>query len=136
MSIKSDKVRYDYLEELATILETADEEHAKKNEPGYTQVAYVHPCGTPGCALGHWAVAHPDRWVVNPSQERVVSRNISGISPFSSAVIEFGITFHEAEELFGGGGCDHAETAKEAAAYVRVFIADKKDRSNIDVEIL
>lgn len=129
MNNKQATVRYDYLEELATILETADEEHAKKNEPGYRQMIYIHPCGSPGCALGHWAVAHPDRWIVNVDLERVVFRYAYGKSILSSTASEFGITDDEAEELIGIAGCGDARTAKEAATYIRAFIAVKRGGS-------
>jgi hypothetical protein len=106
---------------------------------GYDQTTWVNPCGSPACALGHYAAQYPKRFVLNPNWVSPItgltravihlrSSENSVLSPTSSIVTEeFQITESESEELFNGGGCGEAKTAKEAAAYIRKFVR-RKDR--------
>lgn len=120
------KVRYARLEKLATILDAADAEHKKKGEPTYNQNATVHPCGTPACAIGHWAVNNKRRWHVNPDfvvyKPLATDDHFAGLDFIAAAEKEFGIGFNQAEELFNERGCGNARTAKAAARYIRKFI--------------
>ncbi len=106
---------------LALILDTADALHAKKGEPGYNQGAYVHPCKTPACALGHWAAAHPKRWGFDLSGIPYVD----DVQSLDAASDEFGIDENESVELFCFAGCGNAKTAKAAAKYIRTFVKKK-----------
>lgn len=87
----------------------------------YGQDLYMRRCGTPSCALGHWAHAHPDRWVFTtgiPTLNEFVGRTSSW-----SAMWEFCISEHEAVELFGGDGCNKAgHDAHKAANFIRAFV--------------
>lgn len=114
-------MRTDLLLELADILERADDEHRARGEPTYRQAAWLHPCGTPACAGGHWAAAHPERWDFNTSGAPFLREH--PLDTVSCAMHEFGISFLEALELFDLNGCGGAKTAKEAAAYIRKFVA-------------
>lgn len=105
---------------LADILDKADELHTARGEPTYLQGCYTHPCGTPACALGHWAVANPDRWSFACGTPYLIL-SASGVSRCAQS--EFGLSWHESEEIFGSEGCDFAETAKQAADYIRDFVA-------------
>ncbi len=108
---------------LALILDTADALHKKKGESTYDQGIYRHPCGTPACALGHWAAANPKRWRFDNYGLPFVARDFE--SGTYSAVDEFGISYDEADDLFGYAGCGEAQTAKEAARYIRTFVKRK-----------
>lgn len=123
------------LEELADILDAADAEHVRRGEQPYNQDLYTWPCGTPACALGHWAAANSDRWVflsVRLSTTLPVLREFSW--NFSSAMVawdvgaypEFGISRAEANMLFGTGGCGEARSGRDAARYIRGFAAAKR----------
>lgn len=126
---------------LAGILDTADAEHRKKKEPVYNQMSMDHLCGTPACALGHWAFNNPRRW----RYERIALPAVSWMDSkvpefyvevclkarqsgsawrlsFSEAANDFGITDMQADELFSGEGCGNARTAKQAARYIRKFV--------------
>lgn len=107
---------------LAAILDTADALHAERGEPGYCQVLYQHGCGTPACAQGHWAAANPDRWEFIDGMTYL--RN-SHLTSKGAAMREFALDdeFGEWGELFAEDGCDNAQTAAEAAAYIRAFVA-------------
>lgn len=96
---------------LADILDTADEEHIRKGEPTYSQHAFTHPCGSPACALGHWSAAK------HVARKR---RNLPLM--VVDAVDEFALDFDDACEIFGPLGCDYAQTAKDAAKYIRAFV--------------
>lgn len=109
---------------LAAILDTADELHAAKGEPTYQQSAYLHPCGTPACAMGHWAAANPDRWHIEP-QDRSVN-SIIGLPYVEAVRQEFFINPSEEIDIFGMFGCDDALSAKDAAAYIRAFVARRQ----------
>jgi hypothetical protein len=98
---------------LAGILGKADALHKKRGEPSYDQRHAGHACGTPACAGGHWNVS-------------------IGLPPYAMGKGSFYIneTFglssdREWGELFGADGCGDAKTAREAASYIRGFVARK-----------
>lgn len=88
---------------LADILERADRE-----DRAYGQSSYVLDDGAASCALGHWCAHKGVDWL-ELDVEDVES--------------EFAITAEEAMELFAGSGCGNAQTAAQAAAYLRNFAA-------------
>ena len=98
---------------LADILEDADERHRAAGRPTYRQAAHVHDCGTPACALSHW-YAHLGRSWLDGDLEEIEA--------------DFALDAAEAAELFSGSGCGNAKTAKQAAAYLREFVARQSDK--------
>ena len=102
------------LEELASILDTADEEHIVAGEPTYSQLRMQHACGSPACALGHWHAVHPEHNEFLFAEEQV-----------------FEISADDWYELFDYRGCGGAQTSKEAAAYIRGFIARQRNEESI-----
>lgn len=107
--------------ELADILDRADAEHEARGEPGYDQERFAHSCGTAACALGHWAAAHPERWSINPTRLTLHSRTCA--DALEGAKIEFGLAPSQVYVLFDSDGCGGAKTAKQAADYIRAFVA-------------
>ncbi len=117
---------------LADILDAADAAHVAKGEPVYRQTAFAHDCGTPACALGHWAHHNQDRWTYDgrPCVGAAPRLRRGSRNTYKDAAKEFHISHNEnmedeADELFGGCGCGEAETGKEAAAYIRDFVFRK-----------
>jgi hypothetical protein len=108
---------------LAEILDVADEKHAEDNEPAYDQGRFYHRCGTPACALGHWAAHNPDRWKMVHGVPYL--RGQRPHADWGEAREEFGITNVEAAQLFGGYGCGDARNGRQAAKYIRQFVADR-----------
>lgn len=106
---------------LADILDAAHEAHQRKGGPGYNQMRYTHSCGTPACAFGHWAAAHPERFETTP--RGVSLRERPGRHPLCLAMLEFNLTSEQAYELFDADGCGEATTHKQAAEYIRDFVA-------------
>ncbi len=113
------------LSRLADILDVADKEHRAKGERKYLQSQFFHPCGTPACALGHWAANSTSRWKRRGSSGWPIYRSNTGLHPSKGAVLEFGITDSEAYHLFSSDGCDGARTGKQAAKYIRAFVKMK-----------
>lgn len=108
--------------ELADILDGADEEHEKRKEPKYSQIHFVHRCGSAACALGHWALAKPERWEVAYGVPRLIgSMYWVSADAESDACLEFCLSLKETNRLFGVWGCSCARTAKDAAKYIRAF---------------
>lgn len=122
---------------LAAVLSVADRRHEKKGEPGYSQHAAGHRCGTPACALGHWTDHAKGRVLLTRrvcDGGRVYGGDLvyTGFTTPSGEIheariagTEFGLSFDEGNELFGGYGCGRAQTAKDAAAYIRRFVKNK-----------
>lgn len=123
---------------LADILDVADALHRKRKEPTYNQERFAHPsCGTPACALGHYAT-HSRRWKlkrveVGPNDVALwpLLKQGSGDS-FTDANEEFALDVYanESQELFGAMGCGEAQTAKQAARYIRRFVKRKERESS------
>jgi hypothetical protein len=114
--------------QLAALLDAADARHRALGERPYKQETYSHrDCGTPACALGHWVWDQRERL---PDLYNYMFKPYSGdhdlVSPFYEAGQEFGITQHEVIELFGSDGCNDAQTARQAAAYIRGFVLRKQ----------
>lgn len=106
--------------ELAEILEKADALHKKRGEPTYDQSKTFHSCGTPACAWGHWLAA----------KKQNSERRHWGLA-YDMVSGEFGITTDEVHDIFGPCGCGWLDsdspyiTSKDAAAYIRGFVARK-----------
>lgn len=105
--------------ELAQILDTADERHRERGEPTYDQQAFTHQCGSPACSLGEWAAANPESWRFSEG----VPVGIEHGSRWIQCYIDFAIDENHYAELFGPFGCRNAQTSKDAAAYIRSFVA-------------
>lgn len=121
---------------LADILDAAHAEHIKHTPGmGYDQRNFLHTCGAPACALGHWAAANPETWGVQELIENdvIYHRRLTRVGAMSHLVgrqffgawHDFGLKEYEgaAEELFGSRGCGGAQTAADAARYIRAFVA-------------
>ncbi len=85
----------------------------------------TNECGTPACALGHYAVT-------KEAQSRGWNLSIYGHleTPTRSDVMksarkEFDINDQEIDRLFSGSGCGGAQTPREAANYIREFVFNK-----------
>lgn len=111
-------------------------------EPGkFDMRSFVHGCGTPACAAGHYA-ARPDLHGGCLSFDKCHGIvDLDGSSFFAAAPDYFGISADEATELFDSGGCtgldqdDWSElgdddrpkvTNVEAAEYFEAFVARKE----------
>lgn len=112
---------------LARILDTADAEHSVAGEPGYAQSITVHPCGTPACAAGHYAAHTPARWSIMKRKGSIVRKGSSSYKWLEDLGDEFALNEFDAIKVFGYHGCGGAVTAKDAAQYVRNFVASRTE---------
>jgi len=109
--------------------------HALRESPvpeNFTMFFYGKSCGTPACAFGHYAfrtdLQRKFRLKFSLSEPVYVVDNDDGfIVHYDSNQVgaHFGIRAHEAEELFGFGGCGGALTPKEAARYIERFVKSR-----------
>lgn len=127
---------------LADILEAAHRRYARRKgginpDNQYNQRWFAHDfqgkehrgCGSPACALGHWAAAHPRTWFTDWLGEVGIWRDayITGDNRRSAsagidAEDEFGLDGGQVKDLFGVAGCGGAKTAREASKYIREFV--------------
>lgn len=83
-----------------------------------------HSCGTPACALGHYAWRTDLQGAFRLREiGDVVTRD--GRRPenwFGYVCHHFGISLYEYIELFSNAGCGNAKTPEQAAAYILDFV--------------
>lgn len=108
----------------------------------FTMGSYLHTCGTPACALGHYAARRDlqsifkpfkgkwagfvslvePRYEIDPDGDNYFSAH--DVDYDEKEVLEhFEIDDEQARELFSGEGCGGARTAFEAAEYIENFVA-------------
>lgn len=83
----------------------------------------VNICGTPACALGHYAVRRDVQRtfaLTNDGNEVMVGK--APVNYDYHMTEHFGITEGQVDELFGGYGCENAKTPTQAANYIEKFI--------------
>lgn len=125
------------LTKLAEALEKPLPKKVRKSGARYNQTLFHHQCGTPACALGYYAHVSEGRFgfAKQGRGKRALYQfiyygdsNVYGGygSVRSGAVKEFDLKAYEVDELFSDRGCGGARNRKEAAAYVRDFIARKE----------
>lgn len=87
-------------------------------------------CGTPACALGHYAARTDLQRLMRILNGKAVYRESiygSSICYADECVLKhFGIYWSEAGCLFGSEGCGNAKTTKQAARYIERFVARKE----------
>lgn len=102
----------------------------ESNNPGhFTMLRYRNECGTPACALGHYAARE--------DLQDTFCLRLGGASPGRANVFNgffcdhlrvlkhFGLTGPQARQLFSSMGCDRARTANDAADYIERFVAKR-----------
>lgn len=83
-------------------------------------------CGTPACALGHYASRRDLQKTFRLDEDYIVVNDNEVIGYASQEISDhFGITFGECAELFDADGCNNAKTAKQAAKYIERFVKEK-----------
>jgi hypothetical protein len=93
-------------------------------------------CGTPACALGHYASRRDLQRVFDLGKSggrfgtvwglRVTGKR--GLAGFNDRAVldHFALSKEESAELFDQDGCGDAKTTKQAARYIRKFVARKE----------
>jgi hypothetical protein len=100
---------------------------AKTAECDFDMSFYVHECGTPACALGHYAARRDlqDRFkIVVGAAHSFLANASDGRSVMPGDVAgHFAISIHDAGDLFDVDGCGGAKTPAVAAAFIEAFVA-------------
>ncbi len=112
-------------------------------DPSPVQVEEKHWCGTPACAIGHYAsrsdlqrlmkVIHEPRWDVNENGQdievqtpEIVFSALYGVDELNFGddkfLDHFGINYNQACQLFGESGCGRAKKPVTAAVYIERFV--------------
>lgn len=96
-------------------------------DPERFQMYRFADCGTPCCALGHYAARKDLQRVFRLSRVKgnwlglVGKREGIGIDA-PEVHKHFGIDYEQADELFGCHGCGCAQTPIDAAEYIEQFV--------------
>lgn len=94
-------------------------------ESHFTMRIWGYACGTPACALGHYAHRRDLQQAFKLEYCLVTARSTDYGSVSRRAMDHFGITDIEYCTLFGSNGCGDAQTRDEAVAYIEEFIERK-----------
>lgn len=95
-------------------------------------------CGTPACALGHYAsrtdlqktfkiVKERDLYTEAPKAELCLRDGSGAIYQEPEVGAHFGLDVGECEDLFGPLGCGGAKTPKAAAKFIEKFVKNRRD---------
>lgn len=112
---------------VAKALEDANE--VRQLRETFSMHWYTHTCGTPMCALGHYAARQDLQSAFKLSGGGYLGssngkRLFGGIDSLE-VVTHFGLEAGEPIELFSPSGCGNAKTPLQAAKYIRDFV-DRK----------
>jgi len=117
---------------------------AEGDGPEINMNVFFNDCGTPGCAIGHYA-ARKDLQSEYESADTFVQRTDGVAFPakylsviedgfifmyagiFQDFAKHFDVTHAEATGLFGSSGCNKAKTKEEVVDYIENFIAEHED---------
>lgn len=110
----------------------------------FTMQRFMNPCGTPACALGHYAFRQDlqSEFRLGRPEQDITSSGISYVEGYGNAykrqaadqsidlchdrvLRHFGLTYSEVIELFDADGCHRAALPGEAADYIETFVARK-----------
>lgn len=93
----------------------------------FSQGSFGHKCGTPSCALGHYAVRKDMQRTFGLTfwGGKLTAYGDEVGTDRDSVTSHFGITSGESYDLFGKHGCDDAQTNIEAAEFIEAFAAKK-----------
>lgn len=91
---------------------------------GFTMAKYAHECGTPACALGHYAARRDLQGILYIDEHGDMRDTVSGEEAcYDDEFILEHFEFKgpkEANLFFSAYGCDGAKTALHAALFIEV----------------
>ena len=85
---------------------------------------FVHSCGTPMCALGHYAQRLDLQRTFRLSNRCLMANGSVADFDGDEVKAHFGIKYDDAEKLFDAWGCNRAQTNIQAAEYIEDFVAN------------
>ncbi len=108
------------------LLNVAKALRESKNPDKFDMTLYGWHCGTPACAMGHYAARRDlqSDFVLTPTGSL---KNNAGIYVGAFEIgHHFQISLRQEDELFGCRGCGGACTAIDAAEFIEQFVADRE----------
>lgn len=101
-------------------------------DPGRFTMCTYHQCGTPACAVGHYAARRDFQEVMQIDQSSYTGGLLFGVwgatqkaRHYQDFLCEhFDITAVEEEKLFSISGCGNAKTPIAAAKYIEQFVRE------------
>lgn len=101
----------------------------------FTMTRYGHCCGTPACAIGHYAARRDlqDAFMLTQSGGFVMNDG-DYYSTRDSVLSHFEITDNQENQLFESEGCGNAQTPQQAADYIEKFVATDGEYGRADWE--
>lgn len=104
----------------------------ESKDPGCFTMCTYHKCGTPGCAIGHYAARRDLQELMQIDIKShtggllfgVWGATDRGFNYQRTLADHFGISVSQEEELFSVDGCGEARTPDEAAEYIERFVAE------------
>lgn len=108
------------------LLDVAKALREGRHQKRFTMEDWGGLCGTPHCALGHYAarkdLQHTFRLTFTGKLRMV---GVTDMPDWDRIGRYFGLSGVEAIQLFGWSGCDYAMTPQQAAEYIERFAAKK-----------
>lgn len=106
------------------LLKVARALRESKRPKWFNMGQYGYDCGSPACALGHYASRRDLQRAFKLMGNNIKADGVREfVAYYEPAVYEhFGITAEESSELFCAHGCGEATTAKQAARYIENFV--------------
>ncbi len=112
------------------LLNVAKALRESKRPEEFTMGQFVRECGSPACALGHYAERTDLQSAfvlkLDPMWGWDVYTSPGSELSFRHIMPHFDISEAETEELFGIHGCDDAQSPNAAARYIEAFVARKE----------
>jgi hypothetical protein len=98
----------------------------------FTMERFGNDCGTPACALGHYASRRDLQRTFRFAKYQDIGRPTllyakTGRCAYvdhEEVLDHFGVSYGQCDELFGPDGCDRAMTPQQAADYIERFVAE------------
>lgn len=102
------------------------------NPERFTMKFFGFGCGTPACALGHYAARRDlqDVLSLTPTGGLGLADGTPAFDGWDEPVVHehFGLDYQDLRNLFSPWGCGGATTALEAAEYIEHFVTTKDGR--------
>lgn len=95
-----------------------------QNPDKFDMAIYGWGCGTPGCALGHYAARRDlqDLLMLSKDGDLQFTDERHASRLFPEVLQHFDLNINQLDELFNIDGCNNARTPEEAATYIEEFI--------------
>ena len=124
------------------LLNVAKALRESKAPDDFRMEVYSNYCGTPACALGHYASRRDLQTAFTFESKYGGYGRLYDDHGFSVDFIDedigqhFDIDYRSCEELFSASGCSNAKTTTDAATYIETWVANPRNQAiNFDPDV-